>query len=81
MTYLLFLTGASSDTYLLRQTFKKRAMKIADHANNPTGALGGGVEFLRGLDEMERQRMSLVMSVESPFIPGTDVGLSLPSCP
>lgn len=31
-------------------------MQIADHAHNPTGALGGGIEFLRGLDETERQR-------------------------
>lgn len=30
-------------------------MKIADHANSPTGAMGSGVEFLRGLDETERQ--------------------------
>jgi len=29
---------------------------IADHANNPRGALGDGVEFLRGLDDTERQR-------------------------
>lgn len=34
----------------------KRAMEIADHANNTTGVLGDGVEFLRGLDETERQR-------------------------
>ncbi|WEW60737.1 DNA replication protein [Emydomyces testavorans] len=40
---------------ILSDTFKKRAMQIADHAHNPTGALGGGVEFLRGLDETERQ--------------------------
>lgn len=37
------------------QTFKARAAEIADHAHNPRGALGEGVEFLRGLDEMERQ--------------------------
>jgi len=37
------------------QTFKKRAMEIADHAHNPQGALGDGAEFLRGLDETERQ--------------------------
>lgn len=40
------------------QTFKKRAAEIADHAHNPRGAVGEGVEFLRGLDEAERQRMS-----------------------
>jgi GINS complex subunit 3 len=37
------------------QTFKKRAAEIADHAHNPKGALGDGVEFLQGLDETERQ--------------------------
>lgn len=30
-------------------------MEIADHAHNSRGALGDGVEFLRGLDETERQ--------------------------
>ena len=37
------------------QTFKTRAADIADHAHNPRGALGDGADFLRGLDEMERQ--------------------------
>ena len=41
---------------VLSETFKKRAAEIADHAHNPRGALGEGVEFLRGLEEMERQR-------------------------
>ncbi len=40
------------------QTFKQRAAEIADHAHNPRGALGEGAEFLRGLDEMERQCMA-----------------------
>jgi len=40
---------------ILTDTFKKRAMEIADHAHNPQGALGDGAEFLRGLDETERQ--------------------------
>ncbi|KAF9888021.1 DNA replication protein [Aspergillus nanangensis] len=40
---------------ILENTFKKRAAEIADHAHNPKGVLGGGVEFLRGLDETERQ--------------------------
>ena len=44
------------------QTFKARAAEIADHAHNPRGALGEGVEFLRGLDEMERQRKSRILS-------------------
>lgn len=37
------------------QSFKKRAKEIADQAHNPRGALGEGAEFLRGLDEEERQ--------------------------
>ena len=37
------------------QTFKKRAAEISDHAHNPRGAVGEGVDFLRGLDESERQ--------------------------
>lgn len=37
------------------QTFRKRAAEIADHAHNPKGAMGEGAEFLRGLDEIERQ--------------------------
>lgn len=40
---------------VLSETFKKRAAEIADHAHNPKGALGEGAEFLRGLEEMERQ--------------------------
>lgn len=37
------------------QTFKERAAEIADHAHNPRGVLGEAQDFLRGLDEMERQ--------------------------
>ncbi|KAI9673225.1 MAG: DNA replication protein [Caeruleum heppii] len=40
---------------ILSETFKRRAAEIADHAHNPRGAMGEGVEFLRGLDETERQ--------------------------
>jgi len=40
---------------ILTETFKQRAAEIADHAHNPRGALGDGAEFLRGLDEAERQ--------------------------
>ncbi|OJJ82237.1 DNA replication protein PSF3 [Aspergillus glaucus CBS 516.65] len=41
---------------VLSNTFRKRAAEIADHAHNPRGgAMGDGVEFLRGLDETERQ--------------------------
>jgi len=42
-------------TCALQKTFKKRAAEIADHAHNPRGAMGEGVDFLRGLDETERQ--------------------------
>ncbi len=42
-------------TYMLIQTFRKRASRIADHAHNARGAAGDGVEFLRGLDEAERE--------------------------
>jgi GINS complex subunit 3 len=38
------------------QTFKARAALIADQAHNPRGALGEGADFMRGLDENERQR-------------------------
>ncbi|KAI9821457.1 MAG: DNA replication protein [Thelocarpon impressellum] len=40
---------------VLLETFKVRAAEIADHAHNPRGALGEGADFLRGLDETERQ--------------------------
>ncbi|CAD6581297.1 MAG: DNA replication protein [Alectoria sarmentosa] len=40
---------------VLSETFKERAAEIADHAHNPRGALGEAQDFLRGLDEMERQ--------------------------
>lgn len=44
------------------QTFKKRAAEIADHAHNPTGAIGGGSgDFLKGLDENERHRESIII--------------------
>lgn len=45
------------------QTFKKRAAEISDHAHNPRGAVGEGVDFLRGLDESERQCKWLGYSV------------------
>lgn len=40
---------------VMTDTFKKRATEIADQASNPRGALGEGADFLRGLDENERQ--------------------------
>ena len=48
-------TGLELTCVGVRQTFKERAAEIADHAHNPRGALGEAQEFLRGLDEMERQ--------------------------
>ena len=53
------LTGISRLIFI-EQTFKKRAAEIADHAHNPKGALGDGVEFLQGLDETERRCMSCI---------------------
>lgn len=47
-------------TAMTSQTFRRRASEIADHAHNSRGALGEGVEFLRGLDETERQRMPIL---------------------
>ncbi|EXJ95271.1 DNA replication complex GINS protein psf3 [Capronia coronata CBS 617.96] len=49
----LFDDTAVLDTLI--NTFKMRAAEIADQAHNPRGALGDGAEFLRGLDETERQ--------------------------
>ncbi|KAN0071315.1 hypothetical protein V8E54_010746 [Elaphomyces granulatus] len=40
---------------ILIETFRKRAAEIADHAHNPRGPLIEEVDFLRGLDETERQ--------------------------
>jgi GINS complex subunit 3 len=40
---------------VLSEAFKIRAAVIADQAHNPRGALGEGADFLRGLDENERQ--------------------------
>ncbi|PWW77802.1 GINS complex, Psf3 component [Tuber magnatum] len=40
---------------ILSETFKKRAAGIADHAHNPQGVISSGGEFLKGLDENERQ--------------------------
>lgn len=37
------------------KTYKARSAVIADQAHNPRGALGEGAEFMRGLDENERQ--------------------------
>lgn len=37
------------------KTYKARAAVIADQAHNPRGALGEGADFMRGLDENERQ--------------------------
>lgn len=44
---------------VLSDSFKRRAKEIADQAHNPRGALGEGADFLRGLDEQERQCKSM----------------------
>jgi GINS complex subunit 3 len=50
------LSDSDASTLLTaKQTFRARAAVIADQAHNPRGALGEGVEFMRGLDENERQ--------------------------
>jgi hypothetical protein len=63
------------------QTFKKRAAEIADHAHNPKGALGEGVEFLQGLDETERQCMLIFFPTSFVLGFATDLSPSVPSCP
>lgn len=55
---LVMLSGLL--TAMTPQTFRRRASEIADHAHNSRGALGGGVDFLRGLDETERQCMPIL---------------------
>lgn len=45
---------------IIIDTFRSRIAKLADHAHNPSGALSEGMEFLKGLDETERARKSLV---------------------
>jgi GINS complex subunit 3 len=59
---------------VLTDSFKKRAKEIADQAHNPRGALGDGAEFLRGLDEEERQRTPSLDALRLL----TDVRYSLP---
>lgn len=40
---------------ILMETYRQRAQAVADHASNAGGRrVGEGVEFLRGLDELER---------------------------
>lgn len=39
---------------VLLETWRTRAASIGDHANNSRGALGEGMEFMRGLDDAER---------------------------
>ncbi|KAK4695837.1 GINS complex subunit 3, partial [Lecanoromycetidae sp. Uapishka_2] len=55
-----YVQEAEDMTDLLSEAFQKRAREIGDHANNLRGALGEGAHFLRGLDEMERQRESVL---------------------
>ena len=55
----VFLADPSRQWPALTKTpkaFKARAAVVADQAHNPRGALGEGADFMRGLDENERQR-------------------------
>ena len=51
---------------VLANSFKVRAREISDHAHNPRGALGEGADFLRSLDEMERQGESCLLYILLP---------------
>lgn len=42
---------------------RRRALDIADHAHNSRGGMGERTDFLRGLDETERQRMCLYRQI------------------
>ena len=55
---------------ILSDSFKKRAKEVADQAHNPRGALGEGADFLRGLDEDERQRKDPLIAT---FVVNVDV--------
>jgi GINS complex subunit 3 len=54
---LRYLEWVETDDLLqvVLDTFKSRVAKMADHAHNPTGAMAEGLEFLKGLDDYERQ--------------------------
>ncbi|GAO51047.1 GINS complex subunit Psf3 [Saitoella complicata NRRL Y-17804] len=45
---------------VLEATWRERVAVVADHAQNPTGAMEEGAVFLSGLDEMERQLFRIV---------------------
>jgi GINS complex subunit 3 len=50
------------------QTFKARAAVIADQAHNPRAALGEGADFMRGLEENERQCEFFRLSYSSSML-------------
>ncbi|KAF2261599.1 DNA replication complex GINS protein PSF3 [Lojkania enalia] len=54
-TRILEIFEEEEITEVLNESFKSRAAVIADQAHNPRGALGEGADFMRGLDENERQ--------------------------
>lgn len=60
------------------QTFKARAAVIADQAHNPRGALGEGADFMRGLDENERQ--CKLVALPTMAISWLLTGSSVPRC-
>ena len=66
MSWVMYVLPAIIQSLSVRlnnqQTFKTRAAVIADQAHNPRGALGEGADFMRGLDENERQRKYALMA-------------------
>ena len=42
---------------IIIDTFRARVVKLADHAQNPRGAQPEDIDFLKGLDDLERQRI------------------------
>lgn len=41
---------------IIIDTFRARVVKLADHAQSSRGASVEDIEFLQGLDDLERQR-------------------------
>lgn len=69
-----------SNSFSCRQSFKKRAKEIADQAHNPRGAVGEGADFLRGLDEEERQCKYLPFFRNDETMQALKPSNSIPSC-
>lgn len=56
------LFGDEELSALLIGTLRERGRAVADQANNPR-SVGDGADFLRGLDDTERRRESLLLLV------------------